>query len=912
VAVFEQVCQAVAYAHAHDVIHRDLKPANVMVGAFGEVQVMDWGLAKVLGARPTPTSEADATRADTLVHSMRASDGLFTQAGSVLGTPAFMAPEQALGAMAKVDERSDVFGLGAILAVILSGRPPFAAGSAETARVKAAQGDVAECFARLDACQAEPELVALCKRCLAPRPEDRPKDGGAVATAVAALRVAADERARRAELERVKAEGDAREADARAAEQRKGRRLLLTASGIIALVLLAGLSVSLWQMRRAMQAEVEANTNADQARLNAEEAARNAEQARNEANAKELALQAEKQAREDEAKARQRAFAALRSMTADVVEKKFAEGTVLTDDDRAFLRGIIAQFDAFAEIQGNDADSRAVRAEGRYGVGNMRYRLGELKEAEQDYDQALVIFEQLAADFPSRPEFHQALAYSHNNRGNLLSDIGRLKEAEQDWNQALNIQKQLAADFPSRPEFRGDLATSQLNGGNLLWTTGRVKEAEQYFDQALRIQKQLAADFPSRPEFRQNLAIHLNNRGTLLKATGRLLEAEQDYDQALGIQKQLAADFPSQPGFRERLANSHTNRGNLLRDTGRLNEAEQDYDQAVRITKQLAAEFPSRPEFRHDLAWSHNNRGILQSLTSRLAEAEEDHNQALSIEKQLAADFPKRPKFSQELAASHLNRGRLLSTTGRLKEAEKDYDQALSIYKQLVAEFPSLLEFRKNLAFSHNGRGILLATTGRFKEAENDLGQALRIRKQLAAEFPSQPELRNDVAGTCLNLANLQQLHGERAAAKRLLLEGRTHHLAALKANPRHPTYRQFYRSHLGLLTEVRAGLLEQEDAVSTAETRRDLGWNAPADAYDAACFLSRCVTIVAKHDKLNDTQRKDAAQFYGDQAMRLLCQALREGYKDVAHMNKDTNLDPLRPREDFQKLVAELQGKGK
>ena len=111
VAVFEQICQAVGYAHAHRVIHRDLKPANIMVGAFGEVQVMDWGLAKVLTAG-TAAADPEETSTGTLVRSVRDSDGSFTQAGSVLGTPAFMPPEQAAGLVGKVDRRSDVFGLG--------------------------------------------------------------------------------------------------------------------------------------------------------------------------------------------------------------------------------------------------------------------------------------------------------------------------------------------------------------------------------------------------------------------------------------------------------------------------------------------------------------------------------------------------------------------------------------------------------------------------------------------------------------------------------------------------------------------------------------------------------------------------------------------------------------------------------
>jgi serine/threonine-protein kinase len=126
--IFEQVCQAVAYAHSKGVIHRDLKPHNVMVGAFGEVQVMDWGLAKVLGDRGSPNT-GKVEEVSAIVTDRAATPGWASQPGAQLGTPAYMAPEQARGEVDRLDERCDVFGLGAILCVLLIGQPPFRGGS---------------------------------------------------------------------------------------------------------------------------------------------------------------------------------------------------------------------------------------------------------------------------------------------------------------------------------------------------------------------------------------------------------------------------------------------------------------------------------------------------------------------------------------------------------------------------------------------------------------------------------------------------------------------------------------------------------------------------------------------------------------------------------------------------------------
>src|SRR5262249_5987082 len=284
VAVLEQICQALAYAHSHLVIHRDLKPANVMVGAFGEVQVMDWGLAKVLGAHVTLRDDPQATSSATQVGSLRDTVASFTQAGSVLGTPASMPPEQATAAITEIDARSDVFGLGAILAVILTGAPPFSAPTAETTRIMSARGDVAECFARLDACGADPDLVALCKRCLAAKPTDRPADAGEVARTVAALRVAADERARRAELERGRVEGERATAEAQAAERRKRRRLWIGAATVLAVGAVGGLTAVVVLQRRA-----NAELAKEQAKVEARNEALAAEQAKVETRNKALA-----------------------------------------------------------------------------------------------------------------------------------------------------------------------------------------------------------------------------------------------------------------------------------------------------------------------------------------------------------------------------------------------------------------------------------------------------------------------------------------------------------------------------------------------------------------------------------------------------------------------------------------------
>jgi serine/threonine protein kinase len=133
--IFGRICEAAAFAHAHGVIHRDLKPENIMVGPFGEVLVMDWGVAKLSSGAEPAGSQPSAPSSGPQVSG--------TSDGAVIGTPGYMAPEQARGEVDRVDERSDIYALGAILQFLLAGRSP-----------------------------SRP-LQAMCRKALAPEPDGR-------------------------------------------------------------------------------------------------------------------------------------------------------------------------------------------------------------------------------------------------------------------------------------------------------------------------------------------------------------------------------------------------------------------------------------------------------------------------------------------------------------------------------------------------------------------------------------------------------------------------------------------------------------------------------------------------------------------------------------------------------------------
>jgi tetratricopeptide (TPR) repeat protein len=984
-ALVAEVAEALHYAHERGLVHRDLKPANLMIeargtgseaGGVGRPLILDFGLA----LRP----EAEVT---------------LTMEGQVLGTPAYMSPEQAAGQSHRVDRRSDVYSLGVILYELLCGELPFRGSKGMI--LHQVRYEEPRPPRRLND-KVPRDLETVCLACLEKEPARRYGTAAALADDLRRYLAGAPVLARPVgRLER-------------------GWRWCLrnpAVAGLLAAVLLSLLAGTGGATYFAVRAEA--------------------------------ALRAE-------ARRRAQARAALDEMSSQVIEDWLARQTAkeLAPAQKAFLQKALSYYEEFAADAGPDEATRAGVAAAHRRIGNIRLRLGQTAEAEAAYDRgrdlyerlaadfpgvpgyrlelarchnnlgitlaatgrekeaegayraALAIFQRLAADFPAVPEYRQSLAISHDSLGKLLRTTGREKEAERAYRDALVLRKELVADFPTLPDYRRELAVAHDSLGNLLHEARRVQEAEEMHRAALAIFQRLAADFPAVPDYRQSLAASHSNLGYLLRDAGRVQEAEGAYRDALAIhkalvdefpavpvyrrnlatnlsglgilrqkngqaqdaegahrdalalRKQLAAEFPAVPADRQSLAASYNSLGIVLAATGRKQEAEESYRAALALYKQLAADFPTVPEYRHSLATSHNNLGSLLADSGRMQEARGAYLEALAISRPLLAGFPTVPAYRRELAVSHQNLGTILRARGQAREAEAAYHDATAIFKQLATEFPGAPEYRQDLARSYLDLGIVLSAAGRAQEAEEAYRHALVLRKELAAAFPANPNYRqdmarthtylgellrttgraqeaagaqrdalalsqqlvadfptvpayqNELAGTMVNLALSLHGRGELQPARKLLEQALPHHEAALRANPRHPNYRTFFRNNRLALAEILVDLGDHAAAAATAGQLLQAAVDPATDPYNAACLLARCVPLAERDSQQPEARRRELATAYSDRAVAALRQAVQGGFKDGAWIEKDKDLASLRGRADFQKLLKDLQDK--
>jgi len=897
--LFVPVCQAIQHAHQKGIIHRDIKPSNVLIALYDDkpvVKVIDFGVAKATGGTLTEQT-------------------IVTGFGGIVGTPEYMSPEQATFNNLDIDTRADVYSLGVLLYELLTGTPPFSKkelekrGLLEMLRV-VREEEPPRPSTKLSTSDALPTLSAN-------RGTEPKKLTGLLRNELdwIVMKALEKDRARRYET----ANGFGRDVEryllgdvVHAHPPSTGYRLKkfgrrhkgqVLAAGIIVGLLAAGIvgtSIGLVQARRA-QRSASASASAAEA-------------------------------------AQQQAMEALRVTTDEVVEKLLSAKPELGPDEKEFLESTLKRWQSFAAQQGESVLARRVRAEGLRRVAYLRQKLGQNEEARAGYQQAIAGYAQLAADFPAVPHYSWELAGSQHNLGILLADLGQRAEAEAAYRQALAIYEKLAADYPAGPLYRQYLADNHNSLGALLRDLGRRAEAEAAFRQALAIHEKLVADFPAVPQYRMELATSHLNLGVLLKDLGQRADAEAAYRQALAIYEKLTTDYPTVPQYRLALASSNLKLGSLLKDLDQRVEAEAAYRQALAIHEKLTAEYPAVPQYRLQLGRSHGDLGVLLDISDRRPEAEVAYRHALGIFEKLVAEYRAVPPYRLELAITRHNLGLLFARLHKRVEAEAAYRQALAIQEKLVADYPAVPQYRLPLANIRQNLAILLIELGRDAQAEADYREALAIREKLVADFPAIPEYRIALAGSqcffaylhCARkqpdealpwcdraIAGLEEVLRQvkvDVTARQYLRGAHVGRAKALDDLKRHPEAIREWDKVIELAPEAEKARFHMRRALShvrggqvdaAIQETEALPKNADAvTLYDAVCVLA---LAAGRPDEAGGSLSKEEC---ARRAMALLQQAVARGYKDAEHLKKDDDLKALRQRDDFKKLVAELETK--
>jgi serine/threonine protein kinase/tetratricopeptide (TPR) repeat protein len=769
-----QAAEALEYAHQQGIVHRDIKPANLLVDGRGNVWITDFGLAQCRGE----------TR--------------LTMTGDVLGTLRYMSPEQARARHAVVDQRTDIYSLGATLYELLTLQPIFAGASREELLLQIGLEEPQPLGGWNRAIPADLETIVL--KALAKDPEERYATAQELADDLERFLQDVPIRAKRPTLRQ------------RLAKWARRHRAVVGAAALVLVVAIVALTVStlaIWrkqvQTRAALQAEARAH-------------AAEAEQRR----------RAEKNVR--------LALAALEKIYLQVAEQRLPRDPQREREDRQLFRQVLAFYEDFAQNNVADPAVQAQIGKAYQRVGDIYQKLGHAAKAAEAYGRAIAVWQKLAADLPHVAGHRQQLALCRTHLGVLLDKADRPREAETDFRQALTIQKKLAADCPDQAVYRQDIGRTSCNLGALLAKHGRHREAEEAYRRAKRLYEQLVKDCPKGADYQHDLAGVCTNLGNLLATAGRLGEAERGYVRAGHCLAKLAAQCRTRPTYVHDLAVNYLNLGVLFEETGRLSKAGHAYDQARQLCEKLASDFPAVPAYPRNLAGSLGNLAIVRTRTGRLREAEAAWRRALALREKLVANFPAVFSYKQDLAKVQRNLGSLwlqlgrtreaeplfrravklldnpvlesagpaaraqlvntmhmlgglLAATGRPAEAEKAYRQAVLIGAKLAADFPVVLNYRHDLALNHDRLGRVLRDTNRPQEAERALTQARILLEKLAADFPTRPRFRESLAAVHRELGILwdagQPRKAEQAYRQALALQNKL-----AEALPNVPDYR--------------------------------------------------------------------------------------------------------------------------
>jgi serine/threonine protein kinase/tetratricopeptide (TPR) repeat protein len=471
----------------------------------------------------------------------------------------------------------------------------------------------------------------------------------------------------------------------------------------------------------------------------------------------------------------------------------------------------------------------------------------------------------------------------------LRAKLGQRDEAVIGYQEAIALCQKLVDDYPGVPKHRQDLALTYVLLGYVFAHLGKQQERETALGQALALREKLAAEFPDEPEYRFDEALSHYDLGYLLSDQGRYVEAESFYRRTLALYEQLMTASPAVAKYRRNMAITQKALGNLLKDQRKFTAAQAAHREALAIAEKLVDEFPAVPDYRQLLADSHNDLGAALGRQGKIREAEASYRDGLAIWEKLASDFPAVPDYRKSLVLLYNNVGSALRLQGK-QEAETVLHQALPIAEKLVDEFPTVPEYRCVLGMIQSSLG------GTFLSVSKEPEKALPwCDKAIAAQ---EEALRR---GGSINRVQsaLRIAHAHRAEA----LSALQRHAEALKDYDKlvelAPEPERPFRRSLRAVGLVRAGRV-----AAAIEEAEELAHNAdPSLLYNVACVYA----LASKPTKGNPISPELQAK-YAERAIALLRQAIAKGYRNVHEMKNDDDLKSLRPRDDFQKLLSEMQ----
>jgi serine/threonine protein kinase/tetratricopeptide (TPR) repeat protein len=648
--VFIAVCQTVRYAHARGIVHRDLKPDNIMLGKFGETLVVDWGLAKSVSSAADHAEPGSADAVGDPVRLERDGAALVTRAGTVLGTPGYMSPEQADGLLDAVSPASDVYSLGATLYTILTGQAPMAAADLAGALEEGSKGTFPPPHT-LDR-RVNRALEAICLKAMARLPRDRYPSAGELADDVERW-LAYEPVTTYSEplLQRV----------GRSIRRHPARVAGLTAAALVGTLGLLAVVLVVWHSNRQLEV---ANRREIEARLQADARFREAREAVNEffteiSENKELLK-------------KQPGTQALRSQ--------------LLEKARDYYEG-------FLRDHGNDPALRSEAAAAYYRLGEMTNSLspGSSKAISQ-YERGVAVLESLLQKQPGVAEHVLLQAKLYAGMGMALGRGDRFDGGLASYEKARPLLEGLVAEQPSLAEYRYQLA--RMYGG-IAYIQGRArkgKEAVEANARAAAICEELVKEHPGVPEYAERLAITYLNIGADRKAAGEYEEALQSVQRSLAVAESLVVTNPGVAQYVQVVVYAYNNIGHYRTVLGQRDEALSALTRGIDVGERLARENPGVPDYSNILAYMLHNRGALQLRQGDPEGARASLGRGLEILGPLVQDYPAIHQYANLETKALDSLGWAQFAVGKSEEAAATFTRSLTIRERLAREDPKMLE----------------------------------------------------------------------------------------------------------------------------------------------------------------------------------------------------------------------------